>query len=252
VTQLAACLGLDTSKYRVSSTSGNGSATLDNEIHPLESQIPDHIRFKDCTPLSLRCLSCRHPFTYAGLNASSKDATTAKATNDGLACPRPDCGAILKTLSLVAQLETAIRNHTARYYECWLTCDDPSCGARTRQMSVYGHRCLGPKGLGHGCLGRMSFEYGEKALYNQLLYFQALFDVEKMKRAAGLREVKIEPELKERMSVVAEMNRERFETARRVVKAYLDRSGRQWVAMDQLFGFALKAGLSSGGGGASA
>ncbi len=52
-------------------------------------------------------------------------------------------------------------------------------------MSVYGHRCLGPKGLGQGCLGRMAYEYGEKRLCNQLLYFAGLWDVEKAKEKAG-------------------------------------------------------------------
>ncbi|KAI9698598.1 MAG: DNA-directed DNA polymerase alpha catalytic subunit pol1 [Bogoriella megaspora] len=241
VTLLASCLGLDTSKYRVSSTSGSTSSTIDNEIHPLESQIPDHIRFKDCTPLSLTCPSCHHPFTYSGLPHNSNDASLAQLTNDGLACPGTACATVLRPIALLAQLETAIRNHTARYYEAWLVCDDPACGARTRQMSVYGHRCLGPKGLGHGCLGRMGFEYGEKALYNQLLYFQGLFDVEKAKSGLGAKEVKVEPEVKEKLGVLVERNRERFGVCRAVVKGYLDRSGRQWVAMDQLFGFALRA-----------
>jgi hypothetical protein len=38
ITLLAACLGLDSSKYRVSTVSGG--AQEDTEIHPLESQIP--------------------------------------------------------------------------------------------------------------------------------------------------------------------------------------------------------------------
>lgn len=52
-------------------------------------------------------------------------------------------------------------------------------------MSVYGHRCLGPKGLGHGCLGKMHYEYTEKMMYNQLLYFSTLFDVEKAKKISS-------------------------------------------------------------------
>ncbi|KAI9686890.1 MAG: DNA-directed DNA polymerase alpha catalytic subunit pol1 [Bathelium mastoideum] len=247
ITLLASCLGLDTTKYRVSSaTNGSSSNHLDNEIQPLESQIPDHIRFKDCSPLTLRCLTCRHAFHYTGVLASNTNdaaSAVARVTNDGLACPRADCGAVLRNISIVAQLEAQVRRHTARYYEAWLLCDDPACGARTRQMSVYGHRCLGPKGLGHGCLGKMGYEYGEKALYNQLLYLQGLFDVEKVKgQMVG---TKVEGEARERLRVVVEMNRERFGTCMGVVKSHLDRSGRQWVAMDQLFGFALKAMIPS-------
>ena len=38
--------------------------------------------------------------------------------------------------------------------------------------------------LGQGCLGRMRYEYTEKMIYNQLLYFATLFDVEKAKSMA--------------------------------------------------------------------
>ena len=95
------------------------------------------------------------------------------------------CGATLSNFSIVAQLEHAIRVETAKYYEGWLVSDDAACGARTRQMSVYGSRCLGPRGLAQGCRGKMSYEYGEKAIWNQLLYFSSLWDVEKAKEKAS-------------------------------------------------------------------
>lgn len=66
VTLLAECLGLDTSKYRVSSASKSGEQA--DQITTLESQVPDHIRFKDCEPLNLLCLGCKQHFEYRGLN----------------------------------------------------------------------------------------------------------------------------------------------------------------------------------------
>ena len=95
----------------------------------------------------------------------------------------------------------------------------------------------------------MAWEYGEKALYNQLLYLQGMFDTDKtlvsLNRAplaggggngaaAGIDE-------REKEKVIAENNRERFETCRGVVGRYLEKSGWGWVSMDSLFGFALKA-----------
>ena len=237
VTLLAECLGLDTSKYRVQSS--NNATSSDREIHPLESQIPSHIRFKDCEALSLVCLRCKHRFQYRGLSPQSEDEPllpTAKVSNTGLSCPRPECGAPLSTLSLTSQLECALRAHTSRYYAAWLTCDEATCGNRTRQMSVYGHRCLGPKGLAHGCSGKMRFEYSEKGLYNQLLFLQGLFDTDKS--VEGL--VGKGGEESEKLRIVAEMNRERWEVCRGVVRAYLDRSGWGWVSMEGVFGFALK------------
>jgi DNA polymerase alpha subunit A len=245
VTLLAECLGLDTSKYRVSSLSGHGNAN-DAEIQPLESQIPDSVRFKDALPLRLRCRMCKTSFSFRGMvpatESTSGEEKEAVISHDGLACPNASCGKIIPNISIVAQMESQIRQHIARFYANVLVCDDPSCGARTRQMSVYGHRCLGPRGLGHGCLGKMHQEYTEKMLYNQLLFLNRLFDVDTAKDKAEkeAREGHIAGEKKEKVYVLAEVNRERWETVRAVVKAYLEKNGRQWVQMDSLFGFALK------------
>jgi len=239
-TLLAECLGLDTSKYRIQGPGTSSSA--ESEIHPLESQIPDHIRFKDCEPLILLCTACRLRSQFTGLGGSadeSEPAPLAKLTNDGFVCPRSDCGRSLRTLALTAQLEAQIRAHTSRYYAAWLVCDEATCGARTRQMSVYGHRCLGPRGLAHGCSGKMRLEYSEKALYNQLLYLQSLFDTDKGVERLGKQG---QGEEREKDKVVAENNRERWETCRGVVRGYLDTSGWGWVSMESLFGFAFRAG----------
>ncbi|GME25628.1 DNA-directed DNA polymerase family B pol2 [Neofusicoccum parvum] len=240
VTRLAECLGLDTSKYRVSTVSANSQ---DVEIHPLESQIPDEVRFKDSLPLHLRCPSCKHQSPFRGLAK-----TPEMVSHDGLVCTNASCGRVISTLSVASQLEAQLRQHTARYYAGWLVCDDPACGARTRQMSVYGHRCLGPQGRGLGCAGRMNYEFGDKAMYNQLLYLQSLFDADKAKSAIkkerGMGKG-VTGEIEEKVTVLADINRERFETWRDVVKSYLDRNGRQWVQMDSLFAFALKATASS-------
>ncbi|EME41473.1 hypothetical protein DOTSEDRAFT_176630 [Dothistroma septosporum NZE10] len=248
VTLLAECLGLDTSKYRVSGASK--AAEQSNEITRLESQIPDHIRFKDCEALELLCLGCKHHFEYHGLNYTPPSDETPLVpfgilTNDGLACPRGDCRKKITTLTLSAQLEQQIRRHTSKYYSAWLICDDPACGMRTRQMSVYGHRCLGPKGLAYGCSGRMSLEYSEKALYNQLLYLQGIFDTDKMveKMSAAGGSVKVdsaEGEKRDKTKVLAGMNKQRFGICLEVVKAYLDKSAWGWVSMESLFGFAMK------------
>jgi len=244
VTHLAECLGLDTSKYRVSSAA-NGT-NQDNEIQPLESQIPDSVRFKDVAPLSLRCRLCKAVFLFRGLLPSQPGSPEEKVPlacvgHEGLTCPQENCKVLLPNLTLVAQVEAQIRQHIAKYYAGWLVCDDASCGMRTRQMSVYGHRCLGPKGTGLGCLGRMHFQYTEKMLYNQLLYFCGLFDVDKArKEVEKMTSGSDGADKKEKIKVLAELNRERFDTVRDVVKAYLERNGRQWVQMDSLFGFALK------------
>ncbi|RDW89554.1 DNA polymerase-2 [Coleophoma cylindrospora] len=217
--RLADCLGLDVRKYSINNHAVNGSN--DSEIHPLESQIDDEVRFKDAYRLTLRCRACKSAFGFEGLQGSLENCSPS-----GITCR---CGQTMSNLSVVAQLEHQIRRQTSKYYEGWLVCDDQACGNRTRQMSVYGHRCLGPKGLGQGCLGKMHYEYTEKMMYNQLLYFATLFDVEKAKKNAKGTE-------KELITALAEHNRVRFDTLKSVVDKYLDKCGRQWVAMDSLFG----------------
>jgi DNA polymerase alpha subunit A len=174
--RLADCLGLDIRKYSITNNASSGGA--DAEIHPLESQIDDEVRFKDAARLNLRCRSCKTLFGFDGLLGSIDICSPG-----GITCT---CGSTLSTFYVGMQLEHQIRQQTSKYYDRGgiLVCDDQSCGNRTGQMSVYGHRCLGPKGLAHGCLGKMRYEYTEKMIYNQLLYFSTLFDVERAKETA--------------------------------------------------------------------
>lgn len=227
--QLADCLGLDPKKYSMGSSS-RGEAGL-QDLTPLESQLPDEVRYKDCARLQLTCLACKHSFPFLGL-AVSPTCLTPK----GITCPAENCGKLFRTLALVAQLEHALRTVTSSYYDAWLVCDDPSCGARTRSMSVYGHRCLGPNGLAQGCLGRMGWEVGGRQIGSTLGYWRSLFDVEKVQ--VGARSAKGEEA--ERTRALAEWNRERFATLVDVVEAYRKRCGWVWVQMDSLFGFALR------------
>ncbi|KAH7243278.1 uncharacterized protein BKA55DRAFT_647837 [Fusarium redolens] len=223
--QLAEHLGLDIKRYSSFQTQQNSSSN-DLEIHPLDSQIPDEVRFGDCARLSLRCRKCKTSFAFEGL-ATSPD----HVSQSGVLCG--SCGTSISTLSVVAQMEHAIRTQTSRYYEGWLVCDDSQCGNRTRQMSVYGSRCLGPKGLARDCLGRMRYEYTEKAIYTQLLYFASLWDVDKAKTKATSTEMSRQD--RENILALAEHNRVRFGNVKGIVDKYLDKCGRQWVAMDTLF-----------------
>ncbi|KAG6039976.1 hypothetical protein E4U41_001768 [Claviceps citrina] len=238
--QLAEQLGLDIRRHGSHQTQQN-SPSADVEIHPLESQIPDEVRFADCARLTIRCRKCKTASPFEGL-AAAPDRVSAS----GLLCS--GCGAVVSTLSVVAQVEHAVREQTSRYYQGWLVCDDSQCGNRTRQMSVYGTRCLGPKGLARDCLGRMRYEYTEKAVYNQLLYFASLWDVDKARAKAASDTTTTtnsttnsnnDPSLSRQdcdtILALAEHNRVRFGTVKAVVDRYLDKCGRQWVAMDTLF-----------------
>lgn len=220
--RLAECLGLDTKKYQIV----NSARQEEREIHPLESTISDEERFKNAEKLGLRCCSCKASFEFEGLLNSQNFVST-----DGISCANTACGKPITVTSVVAQLEYQIRSLTTKYYDAWLVCDDTQCGNRTRQMSVYGKRCLGPKGHANGCRGIMSYEYTDKMLYNQLLYFSSLFDVDKAK-------TNVEADKNEIIHVLAENNRIRFKTISDTVQKYLEKCGRQWVSMESIFSFA--------------
>lgn len=259
--RLAECLGLDTKRYSIGSGSNNasgvGGASQGLDLHPLESQIPDSLRFKSCQSFTLLCLTCRTRTPFHGLSANSPSLRSI--TPAGLACSNTSCTKLFRPLTIIAQLEHAIRQHTSRYYDAWMVCDDAACGNRTRSMSVYGHRCLGPQGRAEGCLGKMRFEFGERELYNQLLYLRNIFDVDRGvemdwtaeneingEDAKNVRNVKMEGgagkegEEREKVKALREHNRVRFTTAKKVVDAYLAKCGRVWVQMDGIFGFAMK------------
>ncbi|KAL4797109.1 DNA polymerase family B-domain-containing protein [Aspergillus venezuelensis] len=222
--RLAECLGLDVRKYQINTSTT--STTQNTEIFPLESQIPDSIRFESAARLTLTCRHCKEQSVFEGLTNS-----TNMCSPHGIICPNTSCGKVFPVLSIVAQLESQIRAQTSRYYEGWLVCDESTCGNRTRQISVYGHRCLGPRGQAEGCLGRMGYEYTEKQMYNQLLYFASLWDVDKARVAAD----KETGDKKESVAALAEFNRVRLTMTipRVLVIAGSDSSGGAGLEADQ-------------------
>src|SRR5882757_9501284 len=82
--RLAECLGLDVRKYQISTSSG--TSQQNTEIFPLESQIPDSVRFRDAARLSLQCRECKQVSTFEGLCDS-----TALCSPEGISCGNPDC-----------------------------------------------------------------------------------------------------------------------------------------------------------------
>jgi DNA polymerase alpha subunit A len=82
----------------------------------------------------------------------------------------------------------------------------------------------------------MRYEYTEKAIYNQLVYFASLWDVDKARtRASDASNSTLSRQDRDTILALAEHNRVRFGTIKGVVDKYLDKCGRQWVAMDTLF-----------------
>lgn len=224
--RVVSSLGLDTRKYQM---------RLRNEevdVAPLESNISDAERFRQASYFALQC-KCGEKFRFGGIVFSKH----YKVTFNGITCSK--CDYTFAPIKVAAQLEYAIRKHLALYYAGWLVCDDAACGIKTRQISVYGKRCIGASGKAHGCKGIIRYKYSDKALYNQLLYFDAIFDVDKAKETK-LRPIDLDSEEKlndGQVKALAEQNRPIFEEYRAVVNNYLKDCGRRYVDMKTIFDF---------------
>lgn len=225
--RVATALGIDTRKYVMRLRHSE-----ENEISPLESNITDIERFRQSSYMVLEC-NCGAKFRFGGLLAS-KDY---KVTFNGVCCSK--CDSVFPPLKLTAQLECMVRKHLALYYAGWVVCDDSACGIKTRQISVYGKRCIGASGKAHGCKGVMRYKYSDKALYNQLLYFDAIFDVDKAKsnKLRPLSDSPVENLSEGQLNALAEQNRALFGYCREVVDRYLKDCGRRYVNMKAIFEF---------------
>lgn len=236
IVRLSESLGLDSKRFinRIGANgelNGNGIDTL----QPLESTISDMERFKDAATLELQCPSCQNKFPFGGIVSSNH----YHVGYNGIHCKK--CEHLFTPLQMSCQLERSIRSHISLYYAGWLQCDDSTCGTITRQISVFGKRCLN-----ESCTGVMRYRYTDKQLYNQLLYFDSIFDSDKNKKqelkplyhsdSPDAPAVKLSTS---QVLALSEQNRELFDINRQVVQKYLSDCGRRYVDMGSIFDFML-------------
>ncbi|CCI39482.1 unnamed protein product [Albugo candida] len=188
-TQLARCLGLDTSKFKTLALDADTNAE-DGENDSIPSVLrDDQERFSQCVPLQLTCKQCHQSSKFPGVFfAFGDDKAASKSIQSGLICPQSDCraefwgykeeglygnvGDDLAAL-LSNQLHLATRASVRRYYEAWLVCSDVTCKTRTQKQSLRGN---GNMCSTTGCQSLVHAEYTEHDLYTQLKYFSTLFD----------------------------------------------------------------------------
>ncbi len=90
-------------------------------------------------------------------------------------CPKCGGAPIRRRAHILNVVTTAIRRHQAKFYSGYVSCEDPACNARTRQLplrfSAGYPECTTCKKAG------MAKDYTDKQLYTQLLFYRQLFDV---------------------------------------------------------------------------
>lgn len=104
---------------------------------------------------------------------------------------------------ILNKLTMKIRGHIHQFYSGYVSCEDPACTGRTRQLPL---AFRGAFPVCSGCeKAIMTKEYSDKQLYTQLLYYQQLFDLKKVDLRYGAGTGKIlldkQPGLEEALSV---------------------------------------------------
>ena len=228
--QLASCLGLDAAKFNhVSRDSAGLGGNFENDLYTLESQLTDAERFKDVELWNPRCVYCGVQNTFAGPVRSQGDVLVS-----GMVCPNQACGKVMPLASLAVQLRVAVCNHMRRYMDQGVVCDDAVCRCKTRSLSVYGRRCLAT-----GCKGSVSLQFGDRALYVQMQYFENMFNVAKLLDISDDKDHPFKDKVDEMKNLLNETSEELGELSK-IVEKYLSKNARRWVDLDYLFSFSLK------------
>ncbi|KAH9479795.1 DNA polymerase alpha catalytic subunit [Psilocybe cubensis] len=209
--RLAECLGLDPMRYRTS------TGVEERVFSGLDSQMSDAERFRDALPFIIRCRHCQVKVPFLPLN----DPEANILQPAGPLCP--SCTKTISLGSLLTQLEIQIRESITKYYQGWTVCDDPTCNNRTRMMGVYGRRCLRTE-----CKGRVSFEYTDTQLYNQLRFYVSLFDTQKALDSTR-------PENRSDLTAIITKNQVLLRSLGECVEKHLNNCGRRWIDLGTIF-----------------
>ncbi|XP_069103569.1 DNA polymerase alpha catalytic subunit-like isoform X1 [Argopecten irradians] len=180
---LAECLGLDPTGYR------HTSRTQDEEEEDAllgGTDMSDEEKFKDCDRFKFKCpsVSCGREIIFDSVFTGAEqeiDCSLARCTNPQCQC-KPD-----DSLPQIAnQLVMTIRKHIRKYYEGWLKCDDTTCGHVTRRLPLIFQRSHPVCPACHK--GHLNTCYTDSMLYNQLCFYQHVFDIEKARNHLSERE----------------------------------------------------------------
>lgn len=164
---IAQCLGLDASQYKTKTHQAHDA--VDSSLTVL---MTDEERFKEVEKFYVRCLheTCKQYKQEVEFKGSFD------AAGNPLACS--SCKKSYNINRMANSLQLFIREKISKYFKCWLTCDDPTCGYVCRHISVKSFKSQ------HQCQqcrkGNLQVEYSDTALYNQLYYFVRLFDTKKL------------------------------------------------------------------------
>ena len=169
--QLAACLGLDSSKFHKADAGDSERKSAFAQQHEAAD------RFENVEKLQGMCSDglCRE---FTGVYILDKMGVLRCGLNHVADSP----GAVYSPSAMRLQLGQLFRKCLAKYHDGWLVCSDNACAHRTRNVlcDVYRDSEEASHGLKcpvQGCSSKMRVEYTSEQLYLQALYTKQLFDL---------------------------------------------------------------------------
>jgi DNA polymerase alpha subunit A len=218
IQQITEKLGLDTKKYAPHFADDD----VDTEGWGFvpKSRLDDAERFSDCEKLMIFCKTCSKDVEFMGCLQNSENIVS------GLKCQ--ECGsdyfgrgdgkfAAQNGYSHISnRVSLLVKKMVSKYYDCWLKCDDRTCGRRSRQQSIRGYACT------EDCHGRMVQEYNEEMVYTQLKYLESLFDFERVVKRRELN-------MKDVQGVIGPSHIEVFNTLQKHMSNTIQWSAYNWV-----------------------
>uniref|UniRef100_A0A182QH19 DNA polymerase n=1 Tax=Anopheles farauti TaxID=69004 RepID=A0A182QH19_9DIPT len=180
--RLALCLGLDPKKYR-SMMGGAGGGGVDGSggqnYQDGESIVKTATeRYRLCHRFEFTCVACKskNPVASAfrpGAGGRYRSVFERCANEEPGGCTVQP---VQYLPAIVNELTLAIRADIRRFYQRWMVCDNPICGGNSR---LYSHVAAKSNPYCLLCRkGLLVLQYSETDLYNQLCYYQYMFDLE--------------------------------------------------------------------------
>ncbi|XP_050068065.1 DNA polymerase alpha catalytic subunit [Anopheles maculipalpis] len=180
--RLALCLGLDPKKYRTMvSVGGSGGGVDGHQYQDGESLIKTATeRYRLCHRFEFTCVACKSKNPVAsgfrpsagGRQRSVFERCANEESGSGGCSVQP----VQYLPAILNELTLAIRADIRRFYQRWMVCDNPICNGNTR---LYSH--VAAKNNPYCLLcrkGLLVLQYSETDLYNQLCYYQYMFDLD--------------------------------------------------------------------------
>lgn len=134
-------------------------------------------KYRLCDRFTFKCVSCKTDNLMASALRRTDQTSTMKYVLE--ACSNEHCSVqpYQYMPAIRNQLMLTVRNAINRFYVNWLLCDNPNCNANTRIISIVEkyNRPICTE-CNEGVLFR---QYTESELYNQLSYYQYMFDLSK-------------------------------------------------------------------------